>query len=278
MASSMSVLVTRTQVVDQGRDDRRGEAARRRHGDALGDRGAAERAVQVADRVDHRGIEVALDTDHLDVRAGRRCAATAMPAMRPPPPTGTTITSRSGASASSSSADRPLARDDVRVVVGVDEHEALASARARRARSRGLGEVVAVEHDPRAECAGALTLVKGVTSASRSWRECRGAARGRRHPGHGCRPTWRRRRGAARRRVSCCSLLSAPRSLNEAVYCRFSNFSHTLGAGDRRRASPTGSVGVRTTLPRIASAARRTSAAVTASDVPWGAATSAVDP
>src|SRR5688572_14680881 len=61
---------------------------------------------------------------------------------------------------------------------------------------------------------------------------------------------------------SVSSLFSAPRSLNEAVNCRFSNFSQTCAPviDDRVRDSRHG---VRTTSPAIAIRAARTSSAVT---------------
>ena len=60
-------------------------------------------------------------------------------------------------------------------------------------------------------------------AASRSWPECPDDARDRPRPGRDCRPTWCIRRARRSAAVSCSSRLSAPRSLNEAVNCRFSN-------------------------------------------------------
>ena len=84
----------------------------------------------------------------------------------------------------------------------------------------------------------------------------RGAPRGRRRPARGCRRSWRSRRAGARPPASVSSLLSAPRSLNEAVNCRFSNFSHTsppVSADSVRLCRQ----GVRSTAPAMRAAAAR---------------------
>ncbi len=63
--------------------------------------------------------------------------------------------------------------------------------------------------------------------------------------------------------ASVSSLLSAPRSLNEAVYCRFSNFSHSsqpVSADSVRLRRQ----GVRSTAPAMRAAAARTSSSETA--------------
>ena len=80
-----------------------------------------------------------------------------MPAIRPPPPIGTTSTSSSGASASISSAERALARDDRRVVEGMDEGEVALGGKPMRI-GRGLVHALALEHDPGAELRGVLDL------------------------------------------------------------------------------------------------------------------------
>src|SRR2546425_4163972 len=54
------------------------------------------------------------------------------------------------------------------------------------------------------------------------------------------------------------SLLRAPRSLNEPVYCRFSNFTYTLAPSNRDKALEN-VVGVRTTASAMAACARCTS-------------------
>src|SRR5258707_2798190 len=64
--------------------------------------------------------------------------------------------------------------------------------------------------------------------------------------------------------VSCNSVFSAPRSLNEAVNCRFSNFTQTSALAMRERVSLRRH-GVRTTAPLMRSAACRTSSSVTGS-------------
>ena len=75
-----------------------------------------------------------------------------MPAMSPPPPIGTTIASRSGASASISRRDGALARHHRRVVVGVDEREALGRREPVRLLRR-LVEGLAEQHHPGAVAA-----------------------------------------------------------------------------------------------------------------------------
>ena len=179
-----------------------------------------------------------------------------MPASSPPPPMGTTSTSRSGASASSSRAHGALAGDDERVVVGRHPHEAVASAAAprpapppRRGRRRAAPPwrpSVSVPCD---------LHVGREAGASRWWPGCRAGWRGRRRPGRGCRPT---RPPRPRRRssgVSCSRRFSAPRSLNDDVNCRFSNFSHS-SAPVMAESVFECSVGVRTTWPSMAAAAR----------------------
>ena len=88
-------------------------------------------------------------------------AATAMPAIRPPPPTATTSVSRSRHGLPASRAHRALAGDDGLVVVGMDEDQLLLLGQLQRMAAR-LVERVAVQHDFGAEAARALDLHAGV--------------------------------------------------------------------------------------------------------------------
>ena len=87
-------------------------------------------------------------------------AATAMPAIRPPPPTATTSVSSSGTACSISMPDGALAGDDGLVVVGMDEDQLLLLGQLQRVAAR-LVQRVAVQHDFGAEAAGALHLHPG---------------------------------------------------------------------------------------------------------------------
>ena len=160
MASSMVSSRHEHLVVDQRGDDRLGERPAR---------GTAMPSAMVVPPIGrsaclhgvvHRGVEVALHADQLDVRAQvARRRRPCRPAGRHRR-SGTTSTSRSGASASSSRAHGALAGDDERVVVRRHPHEAV-GALQRLGQRRRLGEVVAVQHDLGAERLGAAHLHVG---------------------------------------------------------------------------------------------------------------------
>ena len=114
--------------------------------DALGQRVAAHRQLRALDGVVHRRIELGLDADDLGCPASARLAATAMPEISPPPPIGTTSVSRSRHLLQHLERDGALPGDDMRIVEGMDEGQALRLA-VRCARIAGLVERLAVEDD-----------------------------------------------------------------------------------------------------------------------------------
>ena len=158
--------------------------------------------------------------------------------------------------------DGALAGDHRGVVVGMDEGEALARLDLVRV-ARRLGERVAFDAPlPRPAPACCAAWCSACRAASRSPRARRAASRGRRRPARGCRRSSRSRRACAPRRRARSSLLSAPRSLNEAVNCRFSNLSQTSApvSCDSVRLCRQG---VRATAPAMRCAAARMSSRVT---------------
>ena len=156
-----------------------------------------------------------------------------------------------------------LAGDHGGVVVGVHERAALVGQAPRLVRWPRRGRRRAARRGRRApRCAAPSRTACGP--ASRWWPRCRAGWRGGRPPGRGCRPTSPRRRSAARPRSSVRSLLSAPRSLNAAVNCRFSNFT-TMPVPSTADSVCERALGVRSTAPAMRSAAARTSSRVTAS-------------
>ncbi len=189
-------------------------------------------------------------------------AAVAMPAISPPPPIATHQRVEVRLRGQHLEADRALAGDDRRVVERVHHRQAALGAPAR-ARAARVVEGVAFEHDLGAEAARALDLHRRREARHHDrGRDAEPLRRGRRRPARGCRPTPRSRRARVRRRDSCGSLLSAPRSLNEAVNCRFSNFRYTSppvmcdSVREPRH-------GVSSTCPARRACAARMSAAVT---------------
>ena len=152
----------------------------------------------------------------------------ATPEIRPPPPTGTTSASSCGTSSSISSASVPWPAITWRIVIGMDEGEALLAAASSRAVGVGLDQIARPAGSRAApKSRVCLTLLKGVVR--------------RHHDGGGnAQPpgmigdalgmiAGAHRRHAARFSsvIQRQQALSAPRSLNEAVNCRFSNFSQT---------------------------------------------------
>ena len=185
-----------------------------------------------------------------------------MPEISPPPPIGTMMRVEIRPVGEQFERDRPLAGDDRRVVIGVDEGEPVVAGQRLGGLARG-GEAVALQHDFGAERLGAVDLdERRALAASRSSPGCRGAGRDRRRPGHGCRPTSRRPRRAAAPGSRVSSLFSAPRSLNEPVRCRVSSFRWISQPASSDSAGAA-IVGVCATAPAIAAAARRISAIVT---------------
>ena len=131
------------------------------HGDALGDGVAARRHRLAGQQLAHRPSSPPVSTPITLMSGLSPRAATAQPAIMPPPPTGTTRVSSSGTSSQHLQRDRALAGDDARIVVGMDEHQPLGRGQAMRL-GAGLGQRVAVQHDPRAMTAGVLTFMLGV--------------------------------------------------------------------------------------------------------------------
>ena len=150
-----------------------------------------------------------------------------MPAIRPPPPIAITSVSSDGIGLDHLEAAGALPGDDRLVVVRMDDRRGRARPRARRRapsrrrRSRLRGR------PPRRSAACSRPSRRARSAASRSPRGCPSATRDTRRPAHGCRPRPRSRRAPLSSGVSAFSLLSAPRSLNDAVNCRFSNLSQT---------------------------------------------------
>ena len=87
-------------------------------------------------------------------------AATAQPAIMPPPPTGATQRVDLGRVLQHFQRNRALARDDARIVVGMDEDELPGVGQAMRLGGR-LGQRVAVQDDARAVPARVLDLGVG---------------------------------------------------------------------------------------------------------------------
>ena len=194
--------------------------------------------------------------------SGRACfTATAMPAMRPPPPTGTTSTSRSGRAASISSATVPwpamiagssnAGTSVAPVRVARSWASAVASVRVAPVRTtwapRVSVRVIFVNGRP-----SGMTIVASMPS-SRAWWATPWA--------------WLPAEAATTPLARCAASspsrkLRAPRSLNEAVYWKFSNL-RTISAPVISDSVREAEHGVSTTAPRIRSAAAATSSAVT---------------
>ena len=194
------------------------------HRDAVGDGGSGELRRGSLHRVVHRGKAHHLHAHHFDARASRAFAAMAMPEMSPPPPIATTSTSSSGCAASISSAAGALPRDDLLVVVGMHEREA---ALGREPRSHGpwrSSKFSPFEDHLGAEALGLLDL--HVRRVARH-HDDRGDAEAVRVVGHALRVVARRAGDHALGGLGAhrgdASLLSAPRSLNDAVNWWFSN-------------------------------------------------------
>ena len=150
-------------------------------------------------------------------------AATALPAISPPPPIGITSMSRSGTSSSISSAIVPCPAITADVVIGMDPGEA-ALARQRLARCACASAMrLAFEHD-----LGAVRLRRLDLHERRRHRHDDGGgdAEPRRVVGDRLGVVAGRHGDDAARALlgasSEASLLSAPRSLNELVTWRFS--------------------------------------------------------
>ena len=217
--------------------------------------------LRALDRVDHRREALGLHADDLDARlararrhrdAGDQAAAADRHHQR--------VELR--APLEHLERHRALPGDDRFVVVGMDEGEAARARPARSAWARASSSVspcsTTSAPKPRVRSTFTPGVKRGITISAPG---CRGAARGRPRPARGCRPTWRSRparRCSATVDAACCS---APRSLNEAVNCRFSNLRNTCAPmiSDSVRDS---TQGVSSTCPRRRSAAARTSSIV----------------
>ena len=183
-------LLDQQHVVDQPLDDRVGEVARLLDRDALGDgRAARERRQPAQAAVDGR-VERRLDADDLDPglappwprwpcrRSGRRRrSAPPAPRGRVPPPA-------SPAPACPGPRSPPRRRTGGRRSgrrARRSPRRAAPPPRRRRPRAAPARRTGACSRPSRTGCGAASRWSPG----------CPGAARGRRHPAHGCRPTWR---------------------------------------------------------------------------------------
>ena len=260
-------LLDQQDVAHQPFDDRLGEGARRFHGDALGDRLRPEHRRQVADGVMHGGIERGLDADHLDVRLerlGRRRDARHDAAAADRHDDDVEV----GRIGHEFEADGALSGDDPGVVIGMDEGEVLAPGEIAREYGGGV-DACRPRSRPARRSAGALDLVE-----RRPLRhdDDGGNAEPLGEAGDALRVIARRHRDDAGLGFGgrLFSLLKAPRSLNEPVYCRFSSFSTIDLAPVASARRGAGTAGVRTTCPAIAAAARRMSSMVTVMGAPTG--------
>ena len=217
--------------------------------------GASVRRVPPSARPSTRSAPICTPTISMSGRVA--FAATAIPAIRPPPPTGTTSTSRSGCAASISSATVPWPAIDRGVVVRGHERRARARAAMRRASAVASVEVVAVQHHVRAERLGAGDLgERRVARASRWSRRCRAAGRGGRRPARGCRPRPRPRRAAPASRVEPEQEVAGAPFLERRGVLEVLELHDDVGAGDLRQ-RPRGEHGVSMTAPRIRLGGRR---------------------
>ena len=130
------------------------------HRDALGDGVAARRHRLAGQELAHGRVAGRFHADHLHLGLAAPRAATAQPAIMPPPPTGTTRMSSSGHVLQHLERDRALAGDDARIVVGMHEDELLRRGQAMRLGGR-LRQRVAVQHHARAVTARVLHLHVG---------------------------------------------------------------------------------------------------------------------
>ncbi len=159
MARSIATSSTVSTLIEQGVGDGERRLADVAHGDALGDRVAAHRHFLAGEKLVHgRDSSAGLDADHLDVGLAARARATAQPAIMPPPPTGTTIVSISGRVLQHLQRDRALARDDARIVVGMDEDQACSASARRCASVAASASVSPMQDDARAVSARVLHL------------------------------------------------------------------------------------------------------------------------
>ena len=153
------IFADQQQVADQFRDDRLGQSARRFDGDAFRDGLAAIVRRELAHRIVHRGIESRLDTDHLDARVqglgGGRHAR-----HDPPAADGHHDRLQLGKVRQQLQADRALAGNDQRIVIGMHEGQPLAR---RHVAGIDGGSVDALPMDqyPGAEACGSLDLGEG---------------------------------------------------------------------------------------------------------------------
>ena len=142
-------------------DDRARERARLLHRDALGDGGGGERAASVPFIAWYIAGKRTISTPYTSMAGFSAFAAIEMPEIRPPPPMATTSASSSGCSRQHLEARGALPRDDLLVVVGMDQREA-ALDRGREREFLGRVEVVALEDHLRAEARVCSTFTNGV--------------------------------------------------------------------------------------------------------------------
>jgi hypothetical protein len=222
----MSPSSTSSEVVHARANDGFCDAPGRADGNALGNRAGALRVVRALDRVEHGRKPHRLHAHDLDaglegLGRGGDAADQAAAAHRDHEH----VEVRHGLQ--HFQPHRALARDDGVIVVGVHEGQVLRCGELEGVGARLL-QRVAMQHHLGTEAARALDLHAGGEARHHDHRAQAQALRVVGHTlrmvagGHGHHAA--RALGIA---LSCASLLQAPRSLNDAVNCRFSNFRNT---------------------------------------------------